>query len=75
MPQSQPDRVRVAAEVTHRSASYAVVDTVEDGVIRSELTAHKESPTWGTGRAELDGSAELGGSPTENLITLSNCSS
>ena len=67
MPQSQPDRVRVAAEVTHRSASYAVVDTVEDGVIRSELTAHKESPIWGTGRAELDGSAELGGSPTENL--------
>ena len=67
MPQSQPDRVRVAAEVTHRSASYAVVDTVEDGVIRSEPTSRKESPTWGTGRAELDGSAELGGSPTENL--------
>ena len=32
----------------------------------ADATAKKESPTWGTRRAELDGSTELGGSPTKN---------
>ena len=72
MPQSQPDRVRVAAEVTHRSASYAVVDTVEDGERenRSSVPSHRCNITNSTKIGDADPARSFGQTVETRSTTL-----
>ena len=62
-----PTNICAALSSKHGSLKHCRMLRRSARSVKNAWGGDKESPTWGTGRAELDGSAELGGSPTKNL--------